>query len=62
MVIRLGAIGLKKIGLVYLLDLFGGMGEEGWCDLVSVNPLNMIRLIVVLLIYFSRIVSMVLVL
>ena len=62
MVIRLGAIGLKKIGLVYLLDLFGGMVEEGWCDLVSVNPLNMIRLIVVLLIYFSRIVSMVLVL
>ena len=62
MVIRLGAIGLKKIGLVYLLDLFGGIGEEGWCDLVCVNPLNMIRLMVVLLIYFSRIVGMVLVL
>ena len=35
-VIRLGVTGLKKTGLVYLLDLFGRMGEEEWCDLVSV--------------------------
>ena len=28
-VIRLGVIGSKKTGLVYLLDLFGEKGEEG---------------------------------
>ena len=40
-VIRLGKNGIKKTGLVYLLDLFGRRGEEGWgwCDLVGVKPL-----------------------
>ena len=30
--IRLGVNGLKKPGLVYLLDLVGEREEEGWCD------------------------------
>ena len=38
-VIRLGVTGLKKTGLVYVLDLFGAMGEEGWWDLVCVKHL-----------------------
>ena len=38
-VIRLGETGLKKTRLVYLLDLFEGRGEEGWCDLVCEKPL-----------------------
>ena len=62
MVIRLGVTGLKKTELGYLLDLFGGMGEEGWCDLVYVKSLSMIRLMVVLLMPLSCMVSMVLVL
>ena len=38
-VIRLGVTGLKKTGLVYLPDLFGGRGVEGWCSLVCVKRL-----------------------
>ena len=52
----LGVTGLKKIGFVYLLGLFGeGEEEVVWfCDLVG--------LILVLLMSFSRMVSKVLVL
>ena len=38
MVIQLGLTGLEKIRLVYLLDLFGGKGEKGQCDLVCGAP------------------------
>ena len=34
MVIRLGVTVLKKIRLVYLLDLFEGREERGQCDSV----------------------------
>ena len=61
-VIRLGVSGLKKIRLVYLLDLFEGRGEKGQCDLVCVEHLWMIGLIVVILMFYSRVVSVVLVL
>ena len=62
-VIRLRVTGLKKTGFVYLLDLFGGRVEEGWCDFVCVERLGlMIGLMLVLLIFFLRMVSMVLVL
>ena len=40
---------MKKTGLVYLLDMFGGWGEEVWCDLVCVKHLQMIGLMVVLI-------------
>ena len=33
-VIRLGVTGLKKTWFVYLLDLFVGRENKGWCDLV----------------------------
>ena len=33
-VIRLGVTGLKKTGFMYLMNLFRGTGEKGWCDLV----------------------------
>ena len=39
-VIRVGVTELKKTGLVYLLDMFGGRGEEEWCDLVCKTPLD----------------------
>ena len=61
-VIRLGVSGLKKIRLVYLLDLFEGRGEKGQCDLVCVEHLWMIGLMVVMLMFYSRVVSVVLVL
>ena len=61
-VIRLGVSGLKKIRLVYLLDLFEGTGEKGQCDLVCVEHLWMIGLMVVMLMFYSRVVSVVLVL
>ena len=31
-VIRLGVTGLKRTGLVYLLNVFGGSGKKGQCD------------------------------
>ena len=61
MVIQLGVTRLKMTRLVHLLDLSVGRGEKGWLDLVCVKHLQMIWLIVVLLIPFSRMVSMVLV-
>ena len=53
---------MKKIRLVYLLDLFQGRGEKGQCDLVCVERLWMIGLMVVMLMSYSRVVSVVLVL
>ena len=60
--IQLRVTELKKSGLVYLMDLFGGRIQEGQCDLVCVKPLQMIRLTVVLSMSFSRTGSIVLVL
>ena len=57
-----GNTGLKKIRLLYLLDLFEGRGEKGQCDLVCVEHLWMIGLLVVILMSYSRVVSVVLVL
>ena len=48
-VIQLGVTGLKKNRVVCLLDLFGGRGEKGQCDLVCVECLLMIVLMVVML-------------
>ena len=53
---------MKKIRLLYLLDLFEGEGEKGQCDLVCVERLWMIGLMVVMLMSYSRVVSVVLVL
>ena len=39
---------MKKTRLVYFLDLFGGRVEKEWCDLLSVEHLQMIELMVVL--------------
>ena len=57
-----GNTGLKKIRLLYLLDLFEGRGEKGQCDLVCVEHLWMIGLLVVILMSYSWVVSVVLVL
>ena len=38
-VIQLGVTRLKKIRIVYLLDLFEGRWEKGQCDLVCVESL-----------------------
>ena len=62
MVIRLGLTELQKTRVAYLLDLFEERGENGQCDLVRVEGLTMIRLMVVLLMSYSRAVSVVLVL
>ena len=61
-VILLGVTRLKKIRLVFLLDLFEGWGEKGLCDLVYVESLWMTGLMVVILMFYSRVVSVVLVL
>ena len=37
--IQLGVTRLKKTKFMYLLDLFGEMGEKGWHDLVCVECL-----------------------
>ena len=47
---------------MYLLDLFEGRGENGQCDFVCVEHLQMIGLMGVMLIICSRVVSVVLVL
>ena len=39
MVIQLGVTGVKNTKVVYLLDLFGGRGEKGQCDLVFLECL-----------------------
>ena len=38
-VIQLGVTGVKNTKVVYLLDLFGGRGEKGQCDLVCLECL-----------------------
>ena len=48
--------------MVYLLDLSQGRGENGQCDLVRVELLQMSGLMVVILMSISRLVSAVLVL
>ena len=52
---------MKKIRFVYLLDLFERRVEKGHFGLVCVERLWMIRLMVVMLMSFSRVVNMVLV-
>ena len=47
---------------MYLPDLLEGRGENGQCDLVRVERLQMIGLMVVMLMFYSRVVSVVLVL
>ena len=59
---RRGVTGLKKTRVVYLLDLLEGKGENEQCDLVHAKCLQMIRLMVVMLTSYSRVVSVVLVL
>ena len=52
---------MKKIRLVYFLDLFEGGGEKEQCALVCLERLWMIWLMVVLLTSYSHVVSVVLV-
>ena len=59
---RLGVTGLKITRIVYLLHLFEGRGENGQCDLVHAERLQMIGLMVVMLMPYSRVVNVVLVL
>ena len=61
-VMQLGVTRLKNIRLVCLLDLFEERREKGQCDLVCVEHLWMIGLMVVMLMAYSRVVSVVLVL
>ena len=53
---------MKKIRLVYFLDLFEGGGEKEQCALVCLERLWMIGLMVVVLTSYSHVVSVVLVL
>ena len=62
MAIRLGVTGLKRIRILYLLDLFEGRGEKGQYDIVCVECLWMIVLMVVMLMSCSHVLSVVLVL
>ena len=59
---RLGITGLKKTRVVYLLDLFEGRGQNGQCDLVWAEHLQVIGLMLVMLMSYSFVVSVVLVL
>ena len=44
-VIPMGVTGLKKTGLVCLLNFFGERGEDiGWCDFTCVNLLDPIQM------------------
>ena len=61
-VIRPGQFELKKTRLVHLPDLFEGGVEKGQCNLVYVERLWMIGLMMVMLISYSRVMSVVLVL
>ena len=61
-VVQPRATGLKKTRLVHLPNLFEGRGEKGQCDLVRVDCLQMIGLMVIMLMSFSRVVNVVLVL
>ena len=61
-VIGLGVKGLKKTRVVYLLGFLEERGEKWWCNFVCVKRLGlMIGLMLILLISFSRVVSMALV-
>ena len=62
MAIRLGVTGLKRIRILYLLDLFEGRGEKGQYDIVCVECLWVIVLMVVMLMSCSHVLSVVLVL
>ena len=53
-VIQLGVTRLKRIRLMYLLDLFEGRVENGQCDLRCVEHLWMIGLMVVMLMFYSH--------
>ena len=57
-----GSTRLKKIRLVYFLDLVDGRGEKWQCDLVFVECLWMTGLMVVMLTSYSHAVSVILVL
>ena len=59
---RLGVTRLKKVKFVYLLDLFEKRGENGQCDLGCLERLWMIGLMLVMLLSYSRVVSVFLVL
>ena len=50
---------MKKSRVVYLPDLFEGRGENRQCDSVCVEHLQMIGLMVVMLMIYSRLVSVV---
>ena len=62
-VIGQGVTGLKITGVVYLRGFFGGRGEKWWCDLVCVERLGLMNglMLVPLIFFFLRMVSMVLV-
>ena len=53
---------MKKTRVVYLVDMFEGRREKGQCALVRVERLQMIGLLVVMLVSYSRVLSVVLVL
>ena len=57
-----GSTRLKKIRLVYPPDLFEGTEEKVQCDLVCVERFWMIGLMMVMLMFYSRVVNVVLVL
>ena len=59
-VIQLRVTKLKKIRIVYLLDLFDERREKGQSDLVYVECVWMIGLMVVMLMSYSHVVSVVL--
>ena len=59
---RLEVTRLKKTRVVYLLDLFEVRAENGQCDLVRAERLQMIRLMGVMLTSYSRVMNVVLVL
>ena len=59
---RLGVTDLKKTRVVFLLHLFQGRRENGQCRLVCAESLQMIGLMVVMLISYSRLLNVILVL
>ena len=61
-VIRLEVTGLKKTRVVRLLDLFERKERDGHFALVRVNHLQMIGLMVLMLMFYLRVVSVDLVL
>ena len=60
-VIRLGVTGLRKTRVVYLLDTFGRRGEKGQYDLVFGAPLVDYANAGLMLMPYSRLVSVVLI-